>query len=67
MVWSFYPQTILYGQPLDPVWRRAGHERGMEAPDYEVGALFEALDEEGVFAAAMKSTGHFFPKKILCE
>ena len=31
----------------------------MEAPDYQVGAHFEALDE-GVLAAALKSTGYSF-------
>ena len=35
----------------------------MEAPDYQVGAHFEALDE-GVLVAAFKSTGYFFPISI---
>ena len=32
----------------------------MEAPDYRVGAHFEAL-VEGVVLAALESTGYFFP------
>ena len=32
---------------------------GIEDPDYQVGARFEAL-EEGVLAAASKLTGYFF-------
>ena len=32
----------------------------MEAPEYQVGAHFEALDE-GVLVAALKSTGFFSP------
>ena len=32
----------------------------MEAPDYQVGAHFEDLDE-GVLVAALKLTGYFFP------
>ena len=35
----------------------------MEDPDYQVGARFEALDE-GVLAAASKSTGYFFAISI---
>ena len=33
---------------------------GMEAPDYQVEAHFEALDE-GILLAASKTTGYFFP------
>ena len=36
---------------------------GIEDLDYEVGASFEALDE-GVLAAASKSTGYFFTISI---
>ena len=36
---------------------------GIEDPDYQVGARFEALDE-GVLAAASKSTGYFFAISI---
>ena len=36
---------------------------GTEDPDYQVGARFEALDEE-VLAAASKSTGYFFAISI---
>ena len=41
--------------------------KGIEDPDYQEGAIFEALDE-GVFTAASKSTGYFFaisiPQKV---
>ena len=36
---------------------------GIEDPDYQVGARFEALDE-GVLAAASKLTGYFFAISI---
>ena len=32
----------------------------MEAPDYQVGAHFEALDE-GVLVTSLKLVGYFFP------
>jgi len=60
MVWSFHPQTILWqasGSGLGKGWPQK--DLGIEAPDYQVGALFEALDE-GVLIAALKSTGIFF-------
>ena len=36
---------------------------GIEDPDYQVGARFEALGK-GVLKAALKSTGYFFPISI---
>ena len=36
---------------------------GIEVPDYQVGARFEALDE-GVLATASKLTGYFFAISI---
>ena len=39
---------------------------GIEDPDYQVGARFEALDE-GVLAAASNSTGYFFVISIFLE
>ena len=47
----------------DPIQRLAINGLGIEDPDYQVGARFEALNE-GVLVAASKSTGFFFAISI---
>ena len=53
-----------YGQPFSRPDPEAGQwpikGLGIEDRDYQVGARFKALDE-GVLAAASKSTGYFLP------
>ena len=55
MLWPASGSGLKKGRPLKGL--------GMEAPDYQAGAHFEALDE-GVLTAAFKSTGYFFPISI---
>ena len=51
-------QLVLESKKIDvPYWPLKG--LGLASPDYQVGALFEALDE-GVLVAGSKSFEHFF-------
>ena len=67
IVWILNPQTLLWpasGSGLEKGWPEKG--LGIEDPDYQVGAHFEALDE-AVLPAASKSTGNFFPISIILK